>query len=154
MSSRQQALVELIEPVVNALGCELWGLEILSQGRHSLLRVYIDKPEGVGLEDCEKVSRQVSSLMDVEDPIAGQYTLEVSSPGMDRPLYTLAQFSRYVGEQVSVKLSRSFEKRKKLRGLLSAVEGDEVVIRVEDEEFIVPFEWIEKANLIPDFSQR
>lgn len=152
MSSRQEALIELIEPVVQALDCELWGLEVLSQGRYSLLRIYIDKAEGVGLEDCEKVSRQVSSLMDVEDPISGQYTLEVSSPGMDRPLYKLEHYQLFIGEQVAIKLSRSFEKRKKFRGLLSAVEGDEVVIQVEDEEFVLPIEWIEKANLVPNFS--
>lgn len=151
VSSRQETLIELIEPVAQALGCELWGLEVLSQGRHSLLRIYIDKAEGVGLEDCEKVSRQVSSLMDVEDPIAGQYTLEVSSPGMDRPLYKLEHYQQYVGEQISVKLTRTFEKRKKIQGRLNAVEGDEIIIQFEDEEFVLPLEWIEKAKLIPQF---
>ncbi|MFT6388811.1 MAG: ribosome maturation factor RimP [Cellvibrionaceae bacterium] len=153
MSSRQEALIELIDPVLEALGCELWGLDILSQGRHSLLRIYIEKADGVGLEDCEKVSRQVSSLMDVEDPIAGQYTLEVSSPGMDRPLYKLEHYQQFIGEHVVIKLSRTFEKRKKIRGLLSAVEEDQIVVQVEDEEFVLPLEWIDKANLVPDFSK-
>jgi len=151
VSSRQETLIELIEPVAKAFGCELWGLEVLSQGRHSLLRIYIDKADGVGLEDCEKVSRQISSLMDVEDPLAGQYTLEVSSPGMDRPLYKLEHYQQYIGEQVAVKLTRTFEKRKKIRGRLNAVEGDEIVIQAEDEEFVLPLEWIEKAKLIPQF---
>ncbi len=153
MSSRQEALIELIEPIVQALDCELWGIEMLSQGRHSLLRIYIEKPDGVGVEDCEKVSRQVSSLMDVEDPIAGHYTLEVSSPGMDRPLYKLSHYQQFVGEQVAIKLSRTFENRKKLRGLLKAVEGDEVVVQIEDEEFVLPIEWIDKANVIPNFDK-
>ena len=153
MSSRQEALVELIDPVIQALGCELWGLEILSQGRHSLLRIYIEKADGVGLKDCETVSRQVSSLMDVEDPITGHYTLEVSSPGMDRPLYKLEHYRQFIGEHVAIKLSRTFEKRKKIRGLLKAVEKDEIVVQVEDEEFVLPFEWIDKANLVPDFSK-
>lgn len=152
VSSKQAMLIELIEPVVIALGCELWGLEILSQGRHSLLRIYIEKPDGVGLEDCEKVSRQVSSVLDVEDPITGQYTLEVSSPGMDRPLYTLAQYQQFIGEQIAVKLSRAFEGRKKLRGLLKAIENDEVVVQVDNEEFVLPLEWIDKANVIPTFN--
>lgn len=153
MSSRQEVLIELIEPVIQALDCELWGLEIMSQGRQSLLRIYIEKPDGVGLEDCEKVSRQVSSLMDVEDPIAGQYTLEVSSPGMDRPLYKLEHYRQFIGQNVAIKLSRTFEKRKKIRGLLSAVEDDEIVVQVEGEEFVLPLEWIDKANLVPDFSK-
>ncbi len=150
-SSRQQALTELIAPIVEALGCELWGVESLSQGRYTVVRIYIDKDSGVSLEDCEKVSRQVSSLMDVEDPIAGQYTLEVSSPGMDRPLYTLEHFQRYVGETVQVKLSRTFEKRKKINGRLVAVENDEVVVQVDDEQYVLPIEWIEKANIVPQF---
>ena len=151
MSTRQQVLHELISPVVEALGCELWGLEYLSQGKHTLVRIYIDKDSGVVVEDCERVSRQVSSLMDVEDPIAGKYTLEVSSPGMDRPLYTLAHFKRFIGEAVVVKLSRAFEQRKKIQGILAAVDNDEVVMRVEDEEYVLPIESIEKANIVPRF---
>ncbi|MGH1486019.1 MAG: ribosome maturation factor RimP [Cellvibrionaceae bacterium] len=151
MSTRQQVLHDLISPVVEALGCELWGLEYLSQGKHTLVRIYIDKESGVGLEDCEKVSRQVSSLMDVEDPITGKYTLEVSSPGMDRPLYTLEHFKRFVGETVAVKLSRAFEQRKKIQGVLTAVENDEVIIQLEDEEYVLPIELVEKANIVPRF---
>ncbi len=151
LSSRQKILTELVTPVVEALGCELWGVECLAQGRFTLVRLYIDKEAGVGLEDCEKVSRQVASLMDVEDPITGQYTLEVSSPGMERPLYTLAHFERYVGEKVQVKLSRKFEDRKKITGQLVGVEGDEIIIQVEEEQFVLPIEWIDKANVIPAF---
>ena len=104
MASKQEQLHALIAPVAASLGCELWGLEYLTQGRYTTVRIYIDREEGVSLEDCEKVSRQVSSVMDVEDPIDSEYTLEVSSPGMDRPLYTLEQYARYIGEQINVRL--------------------------------------------------
>ena len=149
--SRQQVLSDLIEPVVKALGCELWGMEYLAQGKHTLLRVYIDKKSGVNLEDCEQVSRQISSLMDVEDPIAGKYTLEVSSPGVDRPLYVLAHFERFIGSQVAIKLNRAFEQKKKLQGLLTAVDGDEIILRVDNNEYLLPIELIDRANIVPQF---
>ena len=148
MASKQDQLKAMIEPVAEALGCELWGLEYISQGRHSTLRIYIDREAGIGLEECESVSRQVSAIMDVEDPIAGEYTLEVSSPGLDRPLYTLAHFARYVGEQVAVRLRVPFDGRRKFTGRLTAVENDEVVLVVDNEEYVLPIESIDKANLI------
>lgn len=153
MATVQERLHDLIAPVVEALGCELWGLEYLTQGRQATLRIYIEKEteDGVGLHDCEKVSRQVSSVMDVEDPIASQYTLEVSSPGMDRPLFSLDHYQRSVGEKVAVKLSRAFEGRKKFTGSIVSVEDDEVVLRVDDEEYLLPIELIDKANIIPSF---
>ncbi len=100
MASKQEQLHTLIAPVVAALDCELWGLDFLTQGRYSTLRIYIDREgeEGVTLEDCERVSRQVSSVLDVEDPISSRYTLEVSSPGMDRPLFTPEHYGRYIGD--------------------------------------------------------
>ncbi|MEO0443284.1 MAG: ribosome maturation factor RimP [Pseudomonadota bacterium] len=151
MSAKQQLLSDLIRPLIEALDCELWGIETLSQGRYSLIRVYIEKQDGVGIEDCEKVSRQISSLLDVEDPISGQYTLEVSSPGLDRPLYTLDQYQRHIGESVAIKLSRSVEGRRKISGRLVNVEDDEVVVRVDDEEYLLPVELIDKANIVPQF---
>ncbi|MBR9911364.1 MAG: ribosome maturation factor RimP [Gammaproteobacteria bacterium] len=151
MASKHDQLLELLAPVVESMGCQLWGLEYFSQGRHSTLRIYIERPEGVGLQECEQVSRQVSSVLDVEDPIAGEYTLEVSSPGMDRPLYTLEQFARYAGEQVSVRLRSAFEGRRKFSGQLRGVEGDEVLVVVDEHEYLLPIELIEKANVIPRF---
>jgi len=151
MASKHDQLTALLAPVVEAMGCQLWGLEYFSQGRHSTLRLYIDRPDGVGLKECEQVSRQVSSVLDVEDPIAGEYTLEVSSPGMDRPLYTLEQFARFAGEQVALKLRSAFEGRRKFSGLLRGVEGDEVVVVVDEHEYVLPIELIEKANIIPRF---
>lgn len=146
-------LQTLLEPVVNALGCDLWGLEYHASGRkRGVLRLYIDKPDGVGLSDCEKVSRQVSSVLDVEDPIRGEYTLEVSSPGMDRPLYTLEQFAQFVGEQVRVRLQTPFEGRRQFKGLLTGIEDDEVKVLVDDHEYLLPIESIDKANVVPGFS--
>ncbi len=150
MASKQQ-LEELLRPVVESLGCQLWGLEYLSQGRHTTLRLYIESADGVGLGQCEQVSRQVSAVMDVEDPITGEYTLEVSSPGLARPLYTLEQFQQYVGEKVSLHLRQAFEGRRKFQGQLSGVEGDEILLVVDNEEYVLPIEWIEKANVEPSF---
>ena len=151
MSSKLEQLQALLAPVVEALGYECWGLEFISQGRHSLLRVYIDRAEGILIDDCEIVSRQVSGILDVEDPISGEYTLEVSSPGMDRPLFTLEQFARYVGEQVKIKLRTPFERRRNFQGILRGVEEQDVVVQVDDHEFLLPIDMIDKANIIPSF---
>ena len=148
---KQQQISEMISPLIEALGCELWGVEYLSQGRHSVLRIYIEKEPKVEIEDCEKVSRQVSGLLDVEDPISGQYTLEVSSPGMDRLLFTLDHYRRFVGEQLAVKLARAFEGRKKFQGQLVGIEDDEIILHVDGEEYVLPFESIDKANIVPTF---
>lgn len=151
MASIQQKLVALLEPVAESLGCELWGVEFFSQGRRSLLRIYIDKADGISVEDCERVSRQASSVLDVEDPISSEYTLEVSSPGMDRPLFKLSHYLQSVGERVQVKLRMPFEGRRKFTGLLKGVEDEEVVLEVDNEEYVLPFESIDKANVIPQF---
>ena len=152
MATKEETLKAMIAPVVEALGCEFWGLEYLSSGRSALLRIYIDRDEqGVTVEDCEKVSRQVSSLMDVEDPIRGEYTLEVSSPGLERPLYTLEQFQRYVGEEVAVKLRFPYEGRRKFKGRLNGVEGEDILLVVEDHEYLFPVDSVEKANVVPRF---
>lgn len=151
MSARLKTLQELIEPVVTALGLELWGVEFQSAGRNSTLRIYIDGPNGVSVDDCARVSHQVSGILDVEDPIQEQYMLEVSSPGMDRPLYTLEQFQAYAGHQVQLRLRVPFEGRRKFKGLLNGVEGDEVLLVVDDEEYLLPIDYIDRANVIPQF---
>ncbi|MGB0467394.1 MAG: ribosome maturation factor RimP [Pontibacterium sp.] len=151
MSAKLKQLQDLIEPGVVALGFELWGMEYLSQGRQSTLRIYIDSPEGVDVDGCAKVSHQVSGVLDVEDPITGHYTLEVSSPGMDRPLFTLEQFAAYAGNQVQVRLRIAFDGRRKFKGLLNGVEGDDVLVVVDNEEYLLPIEYIDRANVIPQF---
>jgi len=151
LSGKQRLLDEMIRPVVEGLGFEFWGMEFVSQGKHSVLRVFIDSENGIMLEDCEVVSRQVSGVMDVEDPIAGEYALEVSSPGMDRPLYTLDQFGRYAGHKVSLRLRMPFDGRRKFEGVLKGIEGSDVVIVVEDNEYLFPVDSIDKANVVPQF---
>jgi ribosome maturation factor RimP len=151
VSSKLEQLQALLAPVVEALGYQCWGIEFLSQGRHSLLRIYIDHENGILVEDCEKVSRQISGVLDVEDPISNEYTLEVSSPGMDRPLFTLEQFAAHAGELVKIKLRSPFEGRRNFQGLLRGVEEQDVVVLIEDREFLLPIELIDKANIIPRF---
>ncbi len=149
MASKEQQLIDLLKPVIEALGFEFWGLEYLSQGKDSVLSVYIDSEKGIMVDDCAMVSRQVSGIMDVEDPINGEYNLEVSSPGMDRPIFTVEQFNRYVGEFVDVKLRYAFEGRRKFKGKLVAIEdGEDIVVHVDTHEYILPIDAIDKANLI------
>jgi ribosome maturation factor RimP len=151
MSSKQARLQLLLEPVVQAQGCELWALDYRSQGRRDLLRLFIDSEAGVTLEDCEKVSRQVSSVLDVEDPITSGYILEVSSPGLDRPLYTPAHFQRFAGQQVKIRLCEPFQGRRNIVGLLVGMEGDDVIVRCGENDLLLPVDSIDKANLVPTF---
>lgn len=144
-------LQELVRPAVEALGYQLWGLEYVSSGKHTTVRIYIDAAEGVNVDDCAKVSRQVGSIFDVEEPILGEYNLEVSSPGMDRPLFTFEQYAPYTGEQVKIRLRMPYEGRRKFSGKLVGTEGSDVVIEIEDHEYLLPFDLIDKANIIPHF---
>ena len=145
----------LIQPVVENLGYELVGVEYLPQGKHSLLRVYIDSENGITIDDCERVSHQLSGVMDVEDAVHGHYNLEVSSPGLDRPLFNEDHFKRFCGQQVKLKLAVPQDGRRKLKGVINGVENGNVLLAVNDEqlgeqEFVVPLNSIDKANLIPD----
>lgn len=151
MADKESKLEKMLRPVVSSFDCELWGLDYRPQGRRSVLRVYIDKAGGVLIEDCAKVSRQISSVLDVEDPISGEYMLEVSSPGMDRPLFTDVQYRKYVGEWLSVRLRVAFDNRRKFRGVLTKIEDEEITLLVDGEEFIFPLESIDRANIIPQF---
>lgn len=152
-SAKVDQLEAMLAPVVEALGCQIWTLEYLSRGNNTTLRLFIDKEEGISLEDCEAVSRQVSSVMDVEDPISGEYTLEVSSPGMDRPLTKIEHFERMAGEKAKLKLRMAFEGQRKFEGIIIGVEADEVVIRCNDEELLFPVDTIDKARVIPTFTK-
>ena len=153
MASKQEILHDMIVPIVASLDCELWGLEYLTQGRYTTLRIFIDGPNGVSLEDCEKISRQVSAVMDVEDPIDGEYTLEVSSPGMDRPLYSAAHYARYLGETVNVRLRMARDGRRRFKGVILKVENEDVVLEVEGKEIMLPVDAIDKANIVPNFDK-
>lgn len=151
MYRQNQALLDLFEPEVVAIGYELLGIELTQNGNGSILRVYIDKDGGVDIDDCVAVSHQLTGLLDVEDPIAGHYDLEVSSPGLDRPLFTIEQFNKFIGETVKIRLYEKHNGRKRFVGVLHAVNDDEVVINCEDEEYKVPFRLIERARLVPQF---
>ncbi|TBR42424.1 ribosome maturation factor RimP [Marinomonas agarivorans] len=153
MAGKDAVLIELIRPVVEGLGYHFWGMEYLSQGKDSVLRIFIENPSenGTDVEDCAKVSRQVSSILDVEDPITGEYNLEVSSPGLDRPLFELDQYKEYIGALVSLRLRVPFDGRRKFKGQLTGVEGEDIVLRVDQEEYLLPIDLIDKANIVPEF---
>ncbi len=150
MDGLRDRLTELIEPALLSLGYELVGLEYRPNRREGLLRIYIDAARGVTLEDCELVSHQVSGLLDVEDPIQASYRLEISSPGLDRPLFKAADFDRFAGAEVRLRLVGLYEGRRKFRGILRGLQEHYVVIDEESGTWRVPLEQVERANLIPD----
>ena len=139
---------QLLNPVITSLGYELWGCEYLPQGKYSLLRIYIDKPDGISIEDCEIVSKEVSALLDVEDPVQGNYSLEISSPGIPRPLFFKEQYGRYEGQQVALKLRQPIKGSRKLAAKIMSVGQSSVELGVGDTTFNVEFSEILKANLI------
>jgi ribosome maturation factor RimP len=146
-------MTELVSPTIEMLGFELWGLEYIPAGKQSTLRIYIDRPgdEGVNVSDCGQVSHQISALLDVEDPIQSAYMLEISSPGMDRPLFQPAQFAAYQGETVQVRASGEILGRKRFKGKMTEVNEQGIVVEVDNEAYDIPFEMIDKANVVPIF---
>ncbi len=147
---RLERLTAVLGPVIETLGCQLWGVELAGPTRQPILRLFIDSEAGIGLEDCERVSRQVSVVLEVEDPVPGEYVLEVSSPGSDRRLFSTEQCEQYVGRQVRVRTAELVSGRKNFSGELIAVADGDLVIRTGgDDEYVVPFAVIEKARLVP-----
>lgn len=142
-------LKNLLEPSIESLGFELIELEVRTGGRNGLLRLFIDAPEGIGLDDCETVSRQVSAVLDVEDPIPGNYTLEVSSPGLDRALTKPAHFQRFTGEDVRVKLRSPVDGRRNFRGALKAADENSIEVEVDGESHRLAMAAIASARLVP-----
>lgn len=143
-------LTQLLEPVVTQLGCELWELEYTGQSDGGLLRLYIDSAEGISVEDCERVSRAVSAAMDVADPIASHYTLEVSSPGLDRVLRTPRHFDLFAGERVRVEMKRPVGGRKRFLGTLTSVDEGGITLEVDGTAVSLPFDGINKARVAPE----
>lgn len=140
---------ELLKPIISDLGYELWGCEYLIQRKRALLRIYIDKAHGaISIEDCEKVSKQVNAILDLEDPIGGNYYLEVSSPGIPRTLFSKEQYKRYIGNQVRLTLIRSQDGSRHLSGTITSVNEHGLVLKVGEEQKIVQFIQIAKAKLI------
>ncbi len=151
MADAPEQLTRLIESAVVPMGYELVGVEYLSQGGGGLLRVYIDHADGISVDDCARVSHQVSGLLDVEDPIRENYSLEVSSPGLDRPLFGRRDFERFAGQRVSVRTRDRIHERRRFKGLLRGVEGGEVLVQMDGEIFRLPLDLIERARLVPEF---
>ena len=143
-------LGELLAPVVAGLGYELWELEFAPRAGGGVLRLYIDSDVGISLEDCERVSRAVSETLDAADPIPGHYTLEVSSPGLDRVLRTQDHFARFAGERVKLEMMQPVEGRKRFAGRLARVGRGEITLEFEGGAITLPIEDIHKARLAPE----
>jgi ribosome maturation factor RimP len=161
VTDKSSEIAALLAPTVESLGLELLGAEYLPSPGGAVLRLYIDvpadeaaadEPRVVGIDDCEAVSREVSAQLDVADPISGNYTLEVSSPGIDRPLFTPAQFQRFLGETAKVGLKLPQDGRRRLQGRIAQVEGDMVAFEVDGQPISVAFDNIDKARLVPDWA--
>jgi len=150
MSSKQ--LTELLQPLVEDLGYEFVGLEYTGQGKNAVLRVYIDHADGISVDDCSRVSHEVAALLDVEDPIAGHYNLEISSPGLDRPLFTLEQCQRFIGEQVKLTLFAPEQGRRKFSSRLLEVQGETLRVEQDGVEYTLNFNNIASARLVPDYA--
>ena len=169
LSNKTQALHDLIAPAVEACDVELWGIEFLPQGKRSLVRIFIDKPvdknaepvlnedgeleqgRGIGVQDCVRVTQQVGAILDVHDPISGEYSLEVSSPGWDRPFFQLEQMSAYIGQQVALRLISAVDNRRKFQAKLVSVdlEQEQIQVEVEGSKVLeIDSNNIDKANLI------
>jgi len=151
MKQAPEHLVNLIEPIVDGLGYECVGIEYNPHPKNGLLRVYIDSENGVLVEDCTKVSHQLSGMLDVEDPIVDNYQLEVSSPGSERPFFKISQFERYVGSTVTITVFKPIDKRRKFTGIIERIEGDNVVLQQDDYSLEIPFQAMSKARLVPDY---
>jgi ribosome maturation factor RimP len=153
MSQKNQELEALLNPAVEALGLELLGIEYAPSSHRSVLRLYIDVADRhVGVEDCEAVSREVSALLDVNDPIQGNYVLEVSSPGFDRPLFTPAHFERFIGSPVKISLHLPQDGRRRFSATILGVDADQIRIEQEGKEYSLVHDNIAKARLVPDYS--
>ncbi len=148
MAKFEHKLTEMLRPAVEEVGKELLGIEYISAGNNSVLRLFIDHENGIDVDDCAEVSRQVGAILDVEDPISSEFNLEVSSPGLDRPLFDKPHFEAVIGEVIEVKLSMPLNGRRKFKGCLVAVENDTLVVTVDNEDYDLVLGNIVKANLV------
>ena len=146
---RGEELRILLQPSVEQLGYEMTDIEVRLGGRSGVVRVFIDHPDGVGLDDCERVSRALSALLDVEDPLPGHYNLEVSSPGLDRKLTKIEHFQRFTGEFVNVQTRFPVQGRRRFRGKLVSSDDSNIVVEVDGEKHELPLATIDTARLVP-----
>ncbi len=151
MRREQTHLWELFEPVISGMGYDLIEIEHFPNPKHGVLRLYIDKEGGVLIEDCSAVSRQISALIDVEDPVRGKFNLEVSSPGLDRPLRRVKDFQRFTGSKVKLKTAVPLDGQRNFSGRLLEANDQVVVIETDSEELSLPMNVIEKARIVPEY---
>ena len=149
MSGKEALLTQLLRPTVESMGYSLWGIELISPARRPTVRLYIEAESGVTVDDCAQVSHQVSGILDVEDPISGEYTLEVSSPGVDRLLFHPEQYPPYIGEMVDVRLRLPVDGRRRFKGNLAAAEKETIVIEVDDQPYELPLRSVDRARAHP-----
>ncbi len=151
MKQAPEHLLNLIEPIVEGLGYECVGIDYNPHPKHGLLRIYIDSENGILVDDCTKVSHQVSGVLDVEDPIQGNYQLEVSSPGADRPFFKISQFERYIDSTVLVNLFKAISGRRKITGRIVKVDNEIITLAEGEQTYEVPFDAMSKARLVPEY---
>ena len=153
MSQLTDRLNDMLEPAVLALGFELVGVEFVRAGKHSTLRVYIDHENGISVDDCADVSNQVSAVLDVEDPINTEYNLEVSSPGLERPLFKQSHFAAFVGQEIVVKTNMPQQNRRNFKGVLTHVDGQSITMSVDKQDYVIALANISKANVVPNYDE-
>ena len=149
MSGKEAQLTQLLQPTVEAMGYVLWGIELISPGKRPTLRLYIESDAGISVDDCAAVSHQLSGVLDVEDPISNEYTLEVSSPGVDRLLFSPEHYSPYLGEIVDVRLRLPVEGKRRYKGILLEINNETVFVMVDDQEFELPLRSVDRARVFP-----
>jgi ribosome maturation factor RimP len=153
MTTKQAQLEALLDTEISGMGYEFVGCVLMQHGRGTLLRIYVDKPGGVTVEDCTKVTRHVNSLLDVEDPIQGHYTLEVSSPGLERPLFKPMHYQRVIGKKIKLKLHAPREGRRNLTGVLQAADAESITLLVDNIVMELPYHDIDKAHVELEFPE-
>ena len=151
MATLESRLTDMLAPAVEAIGYELWGLEFVRAGKHSTLRLFIEHENGVTVDDCAEVSRQVSAVLDVEDPISSEYNLEVSSPGMERPLFKLSHYEMFVGSEIQVKTRMPQFGQRKFKGVLLGVDNGMITLQTTQHEIELMIDNIDKAHLVAKF---
>jgi len=150
MQRASKPIYDCVDPVVRSMGYELVGAEYGGGSGNGRLRVYIDCTAGVTLDDCAAVSEQLSAALDVDDPIADAYALEVSSPGVNRPLFEAADFDRFSGERVFIRLHEALEGRKRFKGQLFGMESEAVVVEVDGQTWRLPIDRVMQAHVVAD----
>ncbi len=151
MNSKENQIVDLLTPTVEASGCSIWGVEWLVSARKAKLCLYIDRPEGISIDDCERVSRLIGDVLDIAGIVDQKYELEVSSPGLDRILFTADHYQLSVGHKVEARLNYPLDGRKRVTGILVGLRDDEVVVQEDDIEYLLPLENIQRARVVPQF---